>query len=296
MDNKRREKKPQSPEFHRRQLDVMKDSLKAATGEMKQSIRALIKHHKKMLKQAEAEMQLTTEAAMSKKEAAKKEAKRKKLRAAIENEKQSPEYHKRGAELARRNARSVADRKMKASLLSLANYHERKMRESESALPENYYTPINVEYNDRASGASDTNNYASRGINNNGYLPSEHEAMKPQDEQEVKVPKEIMDAIRAKMVECKNKLEKTQPYAIDERSFYMTLCQVFEDLCNFLESGTVYDTKRAQIFMTTLMGPLLNEIPAEVVRYLATFGNPATLNDYYKNTPVTNRVGYKEVK
>jgi hypothetical protein len=62
--------------------------------------------------------------------------------------------------------------------------------------------------------------------------------------------------------------------------FYDDLAQAFDDLRTHLEGGTVYDLKQAQIFMTSLMGPMLHKIPADVVNFIAKGGEQRSLKDY----------------
>jgi len=62
--------------------------------------------------------------------------------------------------------------------------------------------------------------------------------------------------------------------------FYDDLAQAFDDLRTHLEGGTVYDLKQAQIFMTSLMGPMLHKIPADVVNFIAKGGKQRSLKSY----------------
>jgi hypothetical protein len=76
----------------------------------------------------------------------------------------------------------------------------------------------------------------------------------------------------------------------DSKNFHENLANAFDTLNGFLEKGTVYGIKEAQVFMTSLMGPILHKIPADVVKYVAAGGTQRSLKSYVNDVkaPVTS--------
>lgn len=112
-------------------------------------------------------------------------------------------------------------------------------------------------------------------------------------ETKVKVPSKIKTLLRDEMAHIEKEMENLSPNDKDNRWFYKNLHTAFGDLLKHLEAGTVHDIKKAQIFMTSLMGPMLHKIPAEVVNFVAKGGQNRSLKDYMKPVdakyPVTGK-------
>ena len=96
----------------------------------------------------------------------------------------------------------------------------------------------------------------------------------------VKIPDSIKSALTSQASEAKKqaaKFERVRDF--DSKNFYNDLANAFEELAGHLD-GTVYGMKKAQIFMSSLMGPMLHKIPADVVKFIARGGQNRSLKDY----------------
>lgn len=66
----------------------------------------------------------------------------------------------------------------------------------------------------------------------------------------------------------------------DSKNFHETLANAMDTLTLFLEKGTIYGIKEAQVFMTSLMSPFTNKIPADVIKFVASGGSLRSLKSY----------------
>ena len=101
-------------------------------------------------------------------------------------------------------------------------------------------------------------------------------------EKKIAVPTKITALLKAEIKQAEATAEKMNYSNRDAAYFHKDLAAMFQDLLNHMEGGTVHDIKQAQIFMTSLMGPMLHKIPADVVNYLARGGESASLKSYMK--------------
>jgi len=100
--------------------------------------------------------------------------------------------------------------------------------------------------------------------------------------QKIKVPADIKKSLKDLSKEARAEADQLESRDTDTARFYNTLAQAFEDLLGHLEKETVYDMKKAQIFMSSLMGPILHKIPADVVKFVSYGGQPRSVKDYFK--------------
>jgi len=100
------------------------------------------------------------------------------------------------------------------------------------------------------------------------------------EEKKILVPSKIKTQLRDEIKKAEADAKKLDYSDRQAAQFYMDLAQMFTDLLTHIEGGTSYDIKKAQIFMTSLMGPMLHKIPADVVNFLARGGEPASLKSY----------------
>ena len=109
-------------------------------------------------------------------------------------------------------------------------------------------------------------------------------------DKKVKVPASCMTALKSEMAEAEKEAERLDVHNKEDAYFYKDLARMFKDLIGHLEKGTIYDIKQAQIFMTSLMGPMLHKIPAEVVKFISYGGQPRSLatimKDVSKDFPI----------
>jgi hypothetical protein len=101
------------------------------------------------------------------------------------------------------------------------------------------------------------------------------------DEAPVKVPAKVKSDLKAEIDKIDAAAKKLNVYDKEAKQFYKDLANAFTDLMNHIDGGTVGDIKRAQIYMTSLMSPMMNKIPATVINFLATGGERRSLKDYY---------------
>lgn len=113
-------------------------------------------------------------------------------------------------------------------------------------------------------------------------------------DKKVTVPAALKTALRDQAAQARKEAKELGVADRDAKWFYENLAKMFEELLGHLEGGTVLDIKKAQIFMTSLMGPMLHKIPAEVVSFVAKGGADRTLKDYMKPVdkkyPVTGKM------
>jgi hypothetical protein len=120
--------------------------------------------------------------------------------------------------------------------------------------------------------------------------PNQLEKLKPSPsdhETKIKVPNSVKQALRDEAKQAREDSKRLGVTDKDALWFYENLAKAFEELLGHLEAGTLYDIKKAQIFMTSLMGPMLHKIPAEVVNFVAKGGENRSLKDFMK--PVDNK-------
>lgn len=99
-------------------------------------------------------------------------------------------------------------------------------------------------------------------------------------ERKLPCPAKIKNLLKAEAKQAREEGEKLSVTDREASYFYDDLANAFEDLYNHLDGGTVYDVKKAQIFMTSLMGPMLHKIPADVVNWIAKGGQQRSLKSY----------------
>lgn len=78
----------------------------------------------------------------------------------------------------------------------------------------------------------------------------------------------------------------------DSKNFHETLANAMDTLNQFLDKGTIYGIKEAQVFMTSLMSPFTNKIPSDVIKFIAAGGSLRSLKSYVNDvkTPHTGTV------
>lgn len=102
------------------------------------------------------------------------------------------------------------------------------------------------------------------------------------NERKVKIPASVKSSLKSAMDEVEAGFKRLSSVETDAHFFYNSLLNAFEQILQYLEVGTVYSVKQAQIFMTSLMGPILFKIPADVKNFIAKGGETRSLKDYMK--------------
>ena len=145
---------------------------------------------------------------------------------------------------------------------------------------ENYYNPRNVSSDKQTLGASVDDTVYSDIKAKRPYTPSENDAQDVEQEQKIKVPATIINLLTSRSKDAKEYGENLNVTQTEDKQFYSDLSVMFDDLNTYLKGGTVYDIKMASSFMTSLMGPMLYEIPTEVVRFITYGGAHAPLKSF----------------
>lgn len=117
------------------------------------------------------------------------------------------------------------------------------------------------------------------------------------ESQAVRVPSKITSALKAE-ADTARKLAETFTLRKDwdNKNFHENLANAFDTLNGFLEKGTIYGIKEAQVFMTSLMSPMMNKIPADVIKFIAAGGAQRSLKSYLNDVkePHTGTVYHQD--
>ncbi len=99
-------------------------------------------------------------------------------------------------------------------------------------------------------------------------------------ENKIKVPASIKNQLKEQIKIIERDLKTISVTNKEATQFYKDLQNAFEQLLNYLNEGTVNGIKNAQIFMSSLMGPMLHKIPDDVITFIAKGGKSKSLKDY----------------
>jgi hypothetical protein len=97
--------------------------------------------------------------------------------------------------------------------------------------------------------------------------------------------KTVIDGFR-KEAEEKNERDDTRA------SFCLTVADALQELHDDLSTGTALGMKQAQIRMTSLMSPITNQIPADVITFISRGGRKSTLKDLFATVKESKRTSY----
>ena len=99
----------------------------------------------------------------------------------------------------------------------------------------------------------------------------------------VKVPTKLKSAMKDAINAFIKDAEKTGNSghtAQEKRQFFLDTAEAFQELLDHLEGGTIMDIKKAQIFASSIMGPMLHKLPDGVWDFLTNGGQKRSLKDY----------------
>lgn len=124
--------------------------------------------------------------------------------------------------------------------------------------------------------------------------PNQLNNNKCNDSTKISVPAGIRKALQTEINQARSEAKSFERRRdFDSFNFYNDLANAFEELKTKLEIGTVHGMKEAQIFMTTLMGPMYHKIPNVVIKFVANGGVTRSLKNYMtdvsKEYPVTGK-------
>lgn len=121
---------------------------------------------------------------------------------------------------------------------------------------------------------------------NPNQLRSLGAASKTDIDRKVKIPASIKAALKKACDDVETGFKRLGAAETDAHFFYNSILNAFMEVLGFLEAGTVYDIKQAQIFWSSLQSPIQHKFPDEVVNFLLRGGEAKKLKDYMK--PVTD--------
>lgn len=120
--------------------------------------------------------------------------------------------------------------------------------------------------------------------------PTSSRKMSGDEEVKINVPTKLKSSLRSKAKEMFDMEEQYRTVDPQSASFMLTAGHALEDLLNHLEDDTDEGIKKAQIFMSSLMGPIQELIPDEVYRFIIRGGTPRTVSNIFKEIRVNNQI------
>lgn len=112
-------------------------------------------------------------------------------------------------------------------------------------------------------------------------IPHQHLDGDRETTEKVKVPPGVMKALKDGAKEFKDAADKVHGRDQETESLYLTSANAFDQLISYLSDPTIMHIKRAQVYLTSLMGPILHRVPESVVRFLADGGERRSLTKYF---------------
>jgi hypothetical protein len=97
----------------------------------------------------------------------------------------------------------------------------------------------------------------------------------------VKVPSNVLSDLKGVIDAFEKEAGTAAGRDTSRTEFCLTVAGALSELRDHIAGGTVESIKRAQIFMTSLMGPISSNIPPSVVQFVAMGGRKPTLKDLF---------------
>ena len=142
-------------------------------------------------------------------------------------------------------------------------------------------SPINAVAQDQKSWA---NSLDPKMVKNEYTLQPENRGKESMTEEseKVKVPSKIKEALKTAIKEFRADAERqgSGHTGRENAQMMMDTADAFETILNHLEEGNVMDIKHAQIFASSLMGPMLHKLPDGVWDFISNGGQKRALKDY----------------
>jgi hypothetical protein len=98
----------------------------------------------------------------------------------------------------------------------------------------------------------------------------------------VRVPAAVKTALKDAIKEVEEQFVRLGATDIDSRFFYKSLATALATLLQHIEIGTVEEIKKAQIFFSALMSPIMHKVPAVVSNFIIKGGSTPSLKDFMK--------------
>ena len=123
------------------------------------------------------------------------------------------------------------------------------------------------------------------------YTPSDvdenPESPMNDDTTKMKVPGEVKKAIKDEATQLRKEADNIKNRDKDRSEFYTDVADALEEINKCLDIGTVESFKKAQVFMSSLMGPITQRIPNVAYKFLTGSTEPTSLKDLF--TQVKNK-------
>jgi len=103
----------------------------------------------------------------------------------------------------------------------------------------------------------------------------------PRDERTITVPAEVKKVLKTEIDELKKASAEFKSRDEARADFYNDTATALENILNCLNMGTVDEMKKAQVFMSSLMGPMVQRIPDVAYEFLVRGGEPKTLKTLF---------------
>jgi len=185
----------------------------------------------------------------------------------------APEYARESVERRRAGLKKViAESRAAKKKLSEEFYpeHPNTWESTGSTRPTNVVAPGNAYWPTKAKGEAPT------------QLDKRGDQSMTDYEDKVEVPNEIKEALRSVIKEFEGGVEEDPAgHTAEETSIlYADTVAAFKTLLAYLEEGTIQSIKRAQIFASSLMGPMMYKLPSDVWNFIVHGGQGRSLKGY----------------
>ena len=100
-------------------------------------------------------------------------------------------------------------------------------------------------------------------------------------DEKVKVPSNVSLDLKAAIAEFSKGAEFNNTRDDAKASFMMTTAEALKTLQAYLDLGTVAGIKQAQISLTSMMSPIVNNVPTSVLKFIHMGGKKQTLKDLF---------------
>jgi hypothetical protein len=97
----------------------------------------------------------------------------------------------------------------------------------------------------------------------------------------MKTPPRVKTALNKEIKELRTDAKKIETSDEMRSEFYTNCANAMEQILGYLDKGTIDGMKDAQVFMTSLMSPIVQRIPDVAYDYITGGGEPAKLKDLF---------------
>lgn len=113
--------------------------------------------------------------------------------------------------------------------------------------------------------------------------PTENSGIKHEQGTKIKVPAAVKSAVTARIRELNAAIAKYDEKGYNDKSIKAQAVECLEQLMKDLSSNDLEGVKKAQIYLGTLMSPLTDFFPPQIINWLANAYNPLVKESEYKS-------------